>query len=571
MDYRVKYEEWLTNDYFDQNTKEELRSIANDQKEIEERFYTSLDFGTGGLRGIIGAGTNRINKYTIRKATQGLANYISENGDKEKGVVISHDSRHKSREFSIEAALVLAANGIKAYLFDDLRPTPELSFAVRELGATAGIMVTASHNPPEYNGYKVYWEDGAQVVSPHDKGIIGEVNAIESFDNVKTISEEEAREQGLFEIIKPEMDDKYIKTLKDLSLNPESIKKVANDLHIVYTPLHGTGNMPVQRVLDELGFKNLHVVKEQEQPDPNFSTVSYPNPEEPAVFDLGIKLAEEKDAELVMANDPDADRVGIAVKNTDGEWEFLNGNQVGILLTEYIVNSLERVPENGVVIKTVVTTEMIRPIAEKYGLGVMDTLTGFKYIGEKIKEFEEGKYDKKYIFGFEESYGYLYGTHARDKDAIVATMLVAEMAAYYKSKGSSIYEELMRCYEEYGYYKADLEAIKMPGKEGKEKIAALLKSLREDSPVELNGEKVIVKKDYLLSKEYDLVNGEESEIDLPESNVLQFLLADNSLVTVRPSGTEPKIKFYFSVTGDSNEEAEDKLSSLKESVMKLTK
>ncbi|TDX51253.1 phospho-sugar mutase [Orenia marismortui] len=571
MDYRVKYEEWLNNDYFDQNTKEELRSIAKDPKEIEERFYTSLDFGTGGLRGIIGAGTNRINKYTIRKATQGLANYISENGDKEKGVVISHDSRHKSREFSIEAALVLAANGIKAYLFDDLRPTPELSFAVRELGATAGIMVTASHNPPEYNGYKVYWEDGAQVVSPHDKGIIGEVNAIESFDNVKTISEEEAREQGLFEIIKPEMDDKYIKTLKDLSLNPESIKKVANDLHIVYTPLHGTGNMPVQRVLDELGFKNLHVVKEQEQPDPNFSTVSYPNPEEPAVFDLGIKLAEEKDAELVMANDPDADRVGIAVKNTDGEWEFLNGNQVGILLTEYIVNSLEVVPENGVVIKTVVTTEMIRPIAEKYGLGVMDTLTGFKYIGEKIKEFEEGKYDKEYIFGFEESYGYLYGTHARDKDAIVATMLVAEMAAYYKSKGSSIYEELMRCYEEYGYYKADLEAIKMPGKEGKEKIAALLKSLREDSPVELNGEKVIVKKDYLLSKEYDLVNGEESEIDLPESNVLQFLLADNSLVTVRPSGTEPKIKFYFSVTGDSNEEAEDKLSSLKESVMKLTK
>jgi len=569
MSYKVKYEEWLKSDYFDQETKEELKAIAGDEKEIEERFYTSLDFGTGGLRGIIGAGTNRINKYTIRKATQGLANYIEKNGDKSKGVVISHDSRHKSREFSVEAALVLAASGIKAYLFDDLRPTPELSFAVRELGATAGIMVTASHNPPEYNGYKVYWEDGAQVVSPHDKGIIAEVNAIESFDNVKTISEEEARANGLFEIIDPKMDDKYIKTLKDLSLNPEAIKKVADDLHIVYTPLHGTGNMPVQRVLGELGFKNLHVVAKQEKPDPNFSTVAYPNPEAPAVFDLGIELAEEKDAELVMANDPDADRVGIAVKDTKGEWVFLNGNQVGVLLTEYIVNSLDEVPENGVVIKTVVTTEMVKPIAKKYGLDVMDTLTGFKYIGEKIKEFEEGKYNKEYIFGFEESYGYLYGIHARDKDAIVATMLIAEMAAYYKSKDSSIYEELMRMYEEYGYYKADLEAITMPGKEGKEKIAALLKSLREDSPAEINGQKVLVIKDYLVSKEYDVINEEERAIDLPESNVLQFLLEDDSLVTVRPSGTEPKVKFYFSVTAESNQGADEKLAKLKEAVMEL--
>ncbi|OCL28147.1 phosphoglucomutase [Orenia metallireducens] len=569
MNYKDNYNKWLKDDYFDQQTKEELKSIAGNEKEIEERFYTSLDFGTGGLRGIIGAGTNRINKYTIRKATQGLANYIEKNGDKSKGVVISHDSRHKSREFSVEAALVLAANGIKAYLFDDLRPTPELSFAVRELKATAGIMITASHNPPEYNGYKVYWEDGAQVVPPHDKGIIGEVNAIDSFDNVKTVSEEEARQAGLFEIIAPEMDDKYIKTLKDLSLNPKVIKEVADDLHIVYTPLHGTGNMPVQRVLDELGFKNLHVVAEQEKPDPDFSTVSYPNPEEPAVFDLGIELAEKKGAELIMATDPDADRVGIAVKDTKGEWVFLNGNQVGILLTEYIVNSLEEVPENGVVIKTVVTTEMIKPIAKKYGLDVMDTLTGFKYIGEKIKEFEEGKYDKEYIFGFEESYGYLYGIHARDKDAIVATMLIAEMAAYYKSKKSSIYEELMRMYEEYGYYKADLEAITMPGKEGKEKIADLLKSLREDSPEEINGQKVVVIKDYLVSKEYDVVNGEEKTIDLPESNVLQFLLEDDSLVTVRPSGTEPKVKFYFSVRVDSNQAADDKLAKLKEAVMEL--
>jgi phosphoglucomutase len=571
MNYQSKYQAWLNNDYFDQETKEELEKISGNEKEIEDRFYTSLDFGTGGLRGIIGAGTNRINKYVVRKATQGLANYITENGDKSKGVVISHDSRYKSREFAIEAALVLAANGIKAYLFDDLRPTPELSFAVRELEATAGIMLTASHNPPEYSGYKVYWEDGGQIVPPHDKGIIAEVNAIENFEEVKITSEEAAREGGLFEIIDPEMDDKYIKTLKDLSLNPEVIKEVADDFHLVYTPLHGTGNMPVKRILRELGFKNLHVVKEQEAPDPEFPTVAYPNPEEPNVFEMGIKLADQTDAQLVMANDPDADRVGIAVKDTDDNWVFLNGNEVGILLTEYIVKSLDEIPDNAVVIKTVVTTEMINPIAKKYNLDVMDTLTGFKYIGEKIREFEEGKYDKEYLFGFEESYGYLYGTHARDKDAIVATMLIAEMAAYYQSQDSSLYQELMRMYEEYGYYKADLEAIKMPGKAGKEKIASLLKSLREDSPAKINGQKVVVIKDYLVSREYDIITGEEKTIDLPESNVLQFLLEDDSLVTVRPSGTEPKIKFYFSVVADSNLAADEKVSNLKEAVMELIK
>jgi phosphoglucomutase len=571
MDYQNKYQAWLNNDYFDQETKEELEKISGNEKEIEDRFYTSLDFGTGGLRGVIGAGTNRINKYVVRKATQGLANYIAKNGDKAKGVVISHDSRYKSREFAIEAALVLAANGIKAYLFDDLRPTPELSFAVRKLEATAGIMLTASHNPPEYNGYKVYWEDGGQIVPPHDKGIIAEVNAIENFEDVNIISEEVAREEGLFEIIDPKMDDKYIKTLKDLSLNPEVIKEVADDFHLVYTPLHGTGNIPVQRILKELGFKNLHVVKEQEAPDPEFPTVAYPNPEEPNVFEMGIKLADQTDAQLVMANDPDADRVGIAVKDTDDNWVFLNGNEVGILLTEYIIKSLDEVSENAVVIKTVVTTEMINPIAKKYNLDVMNTLTGFKYIGEKIREFEEGKYDKEYLFGFEESYGYLYGTHARDKDAIVATMLIAEMAAYYQAQGSSLYQELMRMYEEYGYYKADLEAIKMPGKAGKEKIASLLKSLREDSPAEINGQKVVVIKDYLVSKEYDITTGEEKTIDLPESNVLQFLLEDDSLVTVRPSGTEPKIKFYFSVVADSNLAADEKLANLKEAVMELIK
>ena len=569
MNYKEKYEEWLANDYFDEGTKEELEAIADDEAEIEERFYKDLDFGTGGMRGIIGAGTNRVNKYTIRKATQGLANYIKENGDKDKGVAISHDNRRRSREFATEAALVLAANGIKAYMFDDLRPTPELSYSVRELETTAGIMVTASHNPPEYNGYKVYWDDGAQVVSPHDKGIISEVNKIKDFNKVQTIPKAEAKEKGLYEIIDLSLDDKYVKTLKDLSLNQEAIKEVTEELDIVYTPLHGAGNVLVQRILDELGFKNIHVVPEQEEPDEDFSTVDYPNPEEPAVFDLAIDLAEKEDAELIMANDPDADRVGIAVKDKHDEWTFLNGNQVGVLLTEYILNSLEEIPDNGTIIKTIVTTEMINPIAEKYNLDVMNTLTGFKYIGEKMEEFKAGKYDKQYIFGFEESYGYLYGTHARDKDAVVATMLIAEMAAYYKSKDSSIYEELMRMYEEYGYYKADLEAIRMPGKEGQEKINAMLADLRENSPEKINDQQVVVKKDYLVGKSYDLKAGTESELDLPESNVLQFELEDNSLITVRPSGTEPKIKFYFSVAGDSDQAATKKLESLKEAVMKL--
>ncbi len=568
MSYQEKYEEWLENDYFDEETKQELKSI-DEEAEIEDRFYTDLDFGTGGMRGIIGAGTNRVNKYTIRQATQGFANYIAKNGDKEKGIVISHDSRRKSREFAVEAARVLAANGIKAYLFDDLRPVPVLSFAVRELEAMGGIMVTASHNPPEYNGYKVYWEDGAQVVYPHDEGIISEVNAIEDFSEVKTISREQAEEEELFEILPPEIDDKYIKTLKDSSLNPAAIKEAATDLTIVYTPLHGAGNVPVQRILDELGFENVYVVEEQEQPDPDFSTVDYPNPEEPAVFELAIDLAEEKDADLIMANDPDGDRVGIAVKNTDGEWTFLNGNQVGVLLSEYILSSLDNVPDKGAIIKTIVTSEMINPIADKYGVEVLNTLTGFKYIGEKIKEFKAGKYDNEYIFGFEESYGYLHGTHARDKDAVEATMLIAEMAAYYENQGSSLYEQMRALYEEYGYYKADLESIRMPGKEGAEKIKAMLKDFREDSPQEINGQEVVVKKDYLVGKSYDLTTGEEEELDLPESNVLQFELADKTLVTVRPSGTEPKIKFYFSVTAESDQAAEEKLTAVKEAVMDL--
>ncbi|MCK8827515.1 phospho-sugar mutase [Natroniella acetigena] len=569
MDYKTKYTQWLEGDYFDQQTKEELQAISGDEEEIEERFYTDLDFGTGGMRGIIGAGTNRVNIYTIRKATQGLANYIKKEGDKSKGVVISHDPRHMSREFAVEAALVLAANGIKAYLFDDLRPTPQLSFAVRQLEATAGIMVTASHNPPEYNGYKVYWEDGAQVVSPHDTGIISEVNAIERFEQVKRVSKEEAEEEGLFEIIPSELDDDYIQTLKDLALKPELITEAGSDFDIVFTPLHGTGNIPVQRIFEELGFENLHVVPEQEEPDPEFSTVDYPNPEEPAVFELAIELAKQKDADLIMAHDPDADRVGIAVKDDQDEWSFLNGNQVGVLLTDYILNSSEQIPDNGVIIKTIVTTEMINPIAKDYNLEVLNTLTGFKYIGEKIKEFEDGKYDKEFIFGFEESYGYLYGTHARDKDAVVVTMLIAEMALYYQQQGSSIYQEMSRLYEKYGYYREDLESLRKPGKEGKEQIEQILKDLREDSPQEINNQQVVIKKDYLVGKSYNLETEEEVELDLPESNVLQFKLEDDSLVTVRPSGTEPKIKFYFSVVGETEEIAGGKLVALKDEMMEL--
>ncbi len=567
MSYKKEYQKWLEDDYFDEATKEELREISDDEKEIEERFYTELDFGTGGMRGIIGAGTNRVNKYTIRKATQGLANYIIQEGDKEAGVVISHDSRYKSREFATEAGLVLAANGIKAYLFDDLRPTPELSFAVRHLEATAGIMLTASHNPPEYNGYKVYWDDGAQVVAPHDEGIINQVKSITDFSKIKTISKSEARNKNLFKIVDATVDDKYIKSLKDLSLNPEIIAEIADDFSIVFTPLHGASNMPAQRILDELGFKNVHIVSEQEKPDPEFSTVGYPNPEDPAVFELGIELADNKNADLVMVTDPDGDRVGVAVRNRRGEWKFLNGNQVGVLLTEYILNTMEEIPSNGTIIKTIVTTEMINPIAEKYGLEVLNTLTGFKYIGEKIREFEAGKYDKEFIFGFEESYGYLFGTHARDKDAVVAVMLIAEMAAYYKSQGSCIYEQLQRMYDEYGYYVTDLEALKFPGKAGKEKIESILADLREDSPEELIGEKVVVKKDYLTGESYNLESGESQEIDLPKSNVLQFLLEDKSLVTVRPSGTEPKIKFYFSATAEDKVKSQEKLTKLKQAVM----
>mgnify|MGYP003584368822 CR=1 FL=1 len=557
---KKKYEEWLNSDSISAEDKADLVSIAGDEKEIIERFYKDLDFGTGGLRGVRGIGTNRMNKYVIRKVTQGLANYMlkSDVDAKKKGIVIAYDSRIQSDEFAINTALVMAANGIKAYLFESLRATPELSFAVRELGALAGVVITASHNPSEYNGYKVYWDDGAQVVAPHDNLIIEEVNAITDLAQVKFIQEETAKEAGTLEIIGAELDDKFIAAIKKRALNPEAVAKVADTFKIVYTPLNGTGNRPVKRILSEIGVKHLYVVPEQEMPDGNFTTVGYPNPEEPKVFKLGIELAEKVGADTVMATDPDADRVGIAIKKEDGTWMYPNGNQVGILLTEYILTNMKKVPENGVIISTIVSTPMLDALAKANNVELMRVLTGFKFIGEKIKEFEKtGSYE--YIFGFEESYGYLSGTHARDKDAIVATMLIAEMAAVFNSKGSSIEKELAKIYEKYGYYSEGIEAVTMAGKEGLEKIDKLMSDLRSNPPLEIAGKKVKFFRDFKVKVEKDLIAKEEKILTLPASNVLQFVLEDDSYITARPSGTEPKIKFYFGVNDRDNEKSKEKL------------
>ena len=557
---KKKYEEWLNSDSISAEDKADLVSIAGDEKEIIERFYKDLDFGTGGLRGVRGIGTNRMNKYVIRKVTQGLANYMlkSDVDAKKKGIVIAYDSRIQSDEFAINTALVMAANGIKAYLFESLRATPELSFAVRELGALAGVVITASHNPSEYNGYKVYWDDGAQVVAPHDNLIIEEVNAITELAQLKFIQEETAKEAGTLEIIGAELDDKFIAAIKKRALNPEAVAKVADTFKIVYTPLNGTGNRPVKRILSEIGVKHLYVVPEQEMPDGNFTTVGYPNPEEPKVFNLGIELAEKVGADTVMATDPDADRVGIAIKKEDGTWMYPNGNQVGILLTEYILTNMKKVPENGVIISTIVSTPMLDALAKANNVELMRVLTGFKFIGEKIKEFEKtGSYE--YIFGFEESYGYLSGTHARDKDAIVATMLIAEMAAVFNSKGSSIEKELAKIYEKYGYYSEGIEAVTMAGKEGLEKIDKLMSDLRSNPPLEIAGKKVKFFRDFKVKVEKDLIAKEEKILILPASNVLQFVLEDDSYITARPSGTEPKIKFYFGVNDRDNEKSKEKL------------
>ena len=570
--YKELYNEWLNNPYFDEETKAELRSIADDEKEIEERFYTELEFGTAGLRGIIGAGVNRMNMYTVRKATQGLANYILKVGGADKGVAIAFDSRRMSPEFADEAARCLAANGIKAYIFESLRPTPELSFAVRELKCIAGINITASHNPPEYNGYKVYWEDGAQITPPHDGGIMDEVKAVTDYATVKTMDKAAAVEAGLYVVIGKEIDDKYIAELKKQVKRPEAIKEMAKELKIVYTPLHGTGNIPARRVLEELGFENVYVVAEQELPDGNFPTVSYPNPEAEEAFELALKLAKEKDADLVLATDPDADRLGVYVKDSkSGEYITLTGNMSGCLLAEYEISQMKELtglPEDGALIKTIVTTNMADAIAKYYNVKLIEVLTGFKFIGQQILGFENTGVGT-YLFGFEESYGCLIGTHARDKDAIVATMALCEAAAYYKTKGKTLWDAMIDMYEKYGYYKDDIKSITLKGKEGLAKIQEILESLRNNTPEMFGEYKVVSARDYKMDAIKDLATGEVKPTGLPKSNVLYYDLTDDAWLCVRPSGTEPKVKFYYGVKGTSLEDANKKSADLGEKVIEM--
>ncbi len=558
MDYKERYNEWLSNPYFDADTKAELASIREDENEIKERFYTDLEFGTAGLRGIIGAGTNRMNIYTVRKATQGLANYIIKSGNAAKGVAVAYDSRRMSPEFANEAALCLAANGIKSYVFESLRPTPELSFAVRKLGCIAGINITASHNPPEYNGYKVYWEDGAQITPPHDKGIMDEVKAVEDYTTMKTMTLDEAKAAGLYEVIGAEIDDAYIAELKKQVLHQDAIDAVGKELKIVYSPLHGTGNIPARRILKELGFENVYVVKEQELPDGEFPTVSYPNPEAAEAFDLGLKLAKEIDADIVLATDPDADRLGVRVKDKNGEYHTLTGNMSGCLLADYEIGQrreLKGLPDDGYLIKTIVTSNMADAIANYYNAGLIEVLTGFKFIGQQILGFEtSGK--GEYLFGFEESYGCLIGTYARDKDAIVATMALCEAAAYYKTKGMNLWDAMIAMYDRYGYYKDDIQSITLKGIEGLAKIQEILETLRRNPPTEIAGYKVLKARDYKADTIKDMVTGEVTATGLPNSNVLYYDLTDDAWLCVRPSGTEPKVKFYYGVKGTSLEDAD---------------
>ncbi|MDV4150652.1 phospho-sugar mutase [Clostridium sp. AL.422] len=569
MLYKEKYNDWLSSSVVDDVMKEELRSIK-DEKEIEDRFYKDLDFGTGGLRGVIGAGSNRMNIYTVSKATQGFANYL--NGRFENpAVAIAYDSRNMSKEFSKAAALTLCANNIKVYLYEGLRPTPMLSFAVRELKCTGGIVVTASHNPKEYNGYKVYDEFGGQVTDEKADIIISEVNKIDNFDMIKNISEEEAISKNLLVYIGEDIDKLYIDAVKGLTIRKELVKENANDLKVIYTPIHGSGNMPVRRVLKELGYTGVSVVKEQEMPDGNFPTASYPNPEEPAVFKLALEMAKEENPDVIFATDPDCDRIGVVVKDSEGEYRVLTGNQTGLLLTQYILDALKeenRLPENGVVIKTIVTTDGAKNIAEAYNIELMEVLTGFKYIGEKMQGFEENK-DKTYLFGFEESYGYLAGDFVRDKDAVIASMLIAEMTLYYKEKGKSLYDGLIELYDKYGYFKETLVSFELKGKEGAEKIVKCIDSLRNEKLVEVNGVKINTKYDYKLSVEEDLINGGKKDINLPKSNVLKFVLENGSWFVVRPSGTEPKMKAYVAVQGSGLNDAEEQLESFKSEVVKL--
>ena len=568
--YFEKYNEWLNDDCFDDETKKELDSIRDNEEEIKDRFYKELEFGTAGLRGVIGAGTNRMNKYTVGRATQGLANFINKMKIENPSVVISYDSRHMSKEFSEIAALVLNANGIKVNLFDNLRPVPELSFSVRYLNATAGIMITASHNPPEYNGYKVYWSDGAQIIPPIDKGIIDEVLSIKDFSLIKTLNKNEAIEAGLLNYVGEEIDDAFINALKSSCLNPEIIKKEAKNVKIVYTPLHGAGNLPVQRILKELGFENVYVVPEQEKPDGDFPTVSYPNPEDPKAFELALKLAKEVDADVVLATDPDADRLGVFSKMSNGEYVSYTGNMSALLICEYELSQQKEkgiLPNNGAIITTVVSSELTKAIAENYGAKVFETLTGFKWIGEKIRKFEEEN-SYKYLFGFEESYGCLIAPHARDKDGISAVMALCEATAFYKNKGWSLWEQMIKIYEKYGYYREGQVSIVLKGADGAEEIKNKMAKMRSNPPTELAGLNVLEVRDYqehVIKK----ADGEVYETDLPTSNVLYYELSNNSWCCVRPSGTEPKIKFYMGVKGSTMQDAENQLAVLSEAMKKF--
>ncbi len=570
MSYMDVYKSWLDSAYIDDATKEELRRIQGNEKEIEDRFYKDLEFGTGGLRGVIGAGTNRLNIYTVRKATQGLANFIMSENGQNKGVAIAFDSRHMSPEFSKEAALCLNANGIKTYRFETLRPTPELSFALRELGCIAGIVITASHNPPEYNGYKVYWEDGAQITAPKDKQIITEVNKVTDLSQVKTMTEAEAVAKGLYHIIGQEIDDRYIEALKTQIIHPEYIEKAADEIKIVYTPLHGTGNLPVRRVLKELGFKHVHVVPEQELPDGDFPTVGYPNPEDPKAFTLALNLAKQIDADIVLATDPDADRLGVYAKDTaTGEYVSFTGNMSGMVIAHYILSQRKEnhtLPKNGALVKTIVTTNMADALAKDFDVKLIEVLTGFKYIGEQIKFFEQ-QYNYEYVFGLEESYGCLVGTHARDKDAVVAVMALCEVAAYCKLNNKTLWNQMVELYEKYGYYKEDLKSITLKGIDGVKKIQAIMDGLRKN-PVKAFGEfKVLKMRDYKTNEVLDMADGEISKTGLPTSNVLYYELEPDAWCCARPSGTEPKIKFYMGVKGESVKDADDKLKHLTEALL----
>ena len=573
MGYQELYQEWLSNPYFDEQTKAELAAIANDDNEIKERFYKDLEFGTAGLRGIIGAGTNRMNIYTVRKATQGLANYINSKGAGAQGVAIAYDSRRMSPEFANETALCLAANGVKAYIFDALRPTPELSFAVRKLGCIAGVNITASHNPPEYNGYKVYWADGAQITPPHDKGIMDEVLKVTDYSTMKTMDVEAAKAAGLYVVIGAALDDAYIEELKKQVIHWDSIKEMGKELKIVYSPLHGTGNIPARRVLKEIGFENVYVVKEQELPDGEFPTVSYPNPESEEAFELGLKLAKEVDADLILATDPDADRLGVYVKDSkSGEYKVLTGNMSGCLLAEYELSQRKAVngslPKDGAVITSIVSSCMAGAIAKSYDLEFIQVLTGFKYIGQQILGFEQtGK--GTYLFGFEESYGCLIGTYARDKDAIVATMALCEAAAYYKTQGKTLWDAMIDMYEKYGYYKEEIKSMTLKGIEGLAKIQTILETLRKEPPVQIGDYKVLKARDYKKDTIKDLETGAVTATGLPSSNVLYYDLNDDAWVCVRPSGTEPKIKFYYGIKGASLQDADEKAATLGEAVLAM--